>query len=136
MLIDRYNEDGFSISFDVAYTVFKKETEYWLDKFGMHDWEVYIDCKNQPGYYAHFDINWEGKMVQIDISNAPETVWTEERAKQTAFHEVFEVLLFEQKHIMDTIKDEDARLEALEANRHELIHRLMPICMTAKDAGH
>jgi len=72
---------------------FKKECEYWIEYFGLSDWQIHFDhCEVKDGRASCWaDII--GKLCTIELStewNASPVKW---EIKKVAFHEICELLI-------------------------------------------
>jgi len=78
---------------------FKERFKYWIDFYGMWDWEFYFKVKDMgPDGLAEVHCQTPGMMVTVHVSKDIEEVCgrqgnTEEEINTTAHHEVLEVML-------------------------------------------
>jgi hypothetical protein len=89
---------------------FKKFTMYWVDFFGLRNWEVEFDHKEDDTSMAYTTFNVLNRNVMIVLAmDWGERKVTDEELDKTAFHEVCEVLLLKIRYIADAryIMDED-----------------------------
>ena len=75
------------------FEIFKKECEYWIDKFGLKDWDIAFEHKSGDNLAsARWDIHARWCIIKLA------TDWehikpTDYELKSTAYHEVVELLL-------------------------------------------
>jgi len=72
---------------------FKKEAEYWLEYFGLSDWEVRYSSKELEVSRGDCSVNIIGKTCNIRLSSKWEYEPARNEVKKCAFHEVCELLL-------------------------------------------
>jgi hypothetical protein len=75
---------------------FIKEVQYWVDYFGLKDWDIDFHHSILDGSLAVTSGNWQQKHASITLN----TYWDEdyhnpEQFKRVAFHEACELLLME-----------------------------------------
>ena len=81
------------------FELFCKESERWIDIFGLKDWEVkFSHLKNSNGKdYSYFNSNCENRTVMLELCDkwpkrySPEK--TNNEIKLCAFHEVCHIFL-------------------------------------------
>ncbi len=76
------------------YQLFKDNCLYWIKKFGLLDIEIVYKHEGDSGDRGHCYYNMPGRIATLVL----ETMWTnievtENAIKDTAFHEVLELLL-------------------------------------------
>lgn len=108
------------------FELFQKEATYFLDFFGLKDWQVlfeHIEIDSR----AHCRFHTQGKQAVLALGkeweeNDPVTAFT---IKRSAFHETMELLLADMRSVaMDTQMGWQAKHEALERTSHAIIRRL------------
>lgn len=106
------------------FKLFRKECEKWLNFFGLTDWSV---------YYEHASHDGSGRDAYTEHTSGDKTAtiglyvdWldlkpTDNILRQTAFHEVCEILLSE---IAQMCMDRYIREQDIHTATHSIIHRL------------
>ncbi len=82
------------------FDTFKKEVEYWIQYFGMIDWELHIENTEEEDALGTCYGSIEHKLAGINLSSVWDEEPTEIRIKQIAFHEVTELFLYPLRMIM------------------------------------
>jgi len=102
------------------FEVFKKEAEYWLEYFHLHDWEVHFEHCDARGNRARCWSDISGRMGTLEFG----TEWSKKPDKYelqiAAFHEVCELLLSRLSTLPLNMFDSDYISEIT----HEIIRRL------------
>lgn len=87
------------------FEIFKKECEYWIDRFELSNWEIFFEFKKEKDIEARALCSTDevGRIVNIDFSDEflGFDKITNEDIKQTAKHEIIHLLLADianQKH--------------------------------------
>jgi hypothetical protein len=79
------------------FAVFKKEAEKWIDRLGLLDWRIEFEHMDDPGgkpARAWFRSQVEGRFAELGLSkNWSGDPVTGHKLRETAFHEVCELLL-------------------------------------------
>jgi len=104
------------------FKIFKEEAELWISRLGLVDWSVYFShVKDHPDALASMTANIPNRGVTINLS----TDWSGEeisvaQLKETAFHEVFELVLARLSYLGECrfLSDEEIPEE-----RHNIIRR-------------
>ena len=73
--------------------VYEKEVFFWQEYFGLLDWEIVIDHKPIEDARGRMEAAITGKIATIFLSDTWHTKPTLIQIKQTAFHEICELLL-------------------------------------------
>lgn len=108
------------------FEIFKDEAQYWIDKFGLLDWRIDFDfAKLDDDRSAQLDYMWKGKCCCICLNKWPLKRYSEEEIKQSAFHEVCELLLVElRRTALDEEIPYEERAGLTDAAAHGVIRRL------------
>jgi len=115
---------------DSLYELFKKEAEYWLEKFGLTDWNVNFSHEdlNRPDRWSQVSYNWIGREVtislntQIDDKEIPkERTKLEKEIRKSAFHEIMHLVLAD---LEICARSREFNVDTLETILHACIHRL------------
>lgn len=75
------------------FSEFKKEAEYWINYFGILDWEFNFDHKVMPNERADCYYDIPGKVVTLGLSTTWDYIPKKNEIKKCAFHEVCELML-------------------------------------------
>ncbi len=78
------------------FNLFVKSCKYWLEQFGMSDWRVHYEHKNTPenDSLSWVQFNTGSRVAMICLAKDWGTDKpTDQMIKETAVHEVFELLL-------------------------------------------
>jgi hypothetical protein len=106
------------------FQMFKKECEVWIERFGLLDWDVHFFHDDLPeGMYAGTSGWYKPKNAEISLNtNVSKDYYSPKCIKETAFHEVCELLLMELRIIAQTryIQEED-----IDHACHGIIQRLL-----------
>ncbi len=104
------------------FAIFKKECEYWLDYFGIKDYDVsFKHVLINPDSCAETSWNIVGRVATITLNiNWTNSSLTDLDLKRTAFHEVCELLLGDMTHYLSAYYS----VSFMEMNTHILITRL------------
>jgi len=106
------------------FALFKKHVHVWLDHFGLKDWEIILshsipeDCK---GALAACEVDMTSRFCTIYLNPKWNRATTDELIKNSAFHEVCELLLgpldicAKARHITE---------DEIDSERHGVIARL------------
>lgn len=109
---------------------FKAAAQKWLDKFGLHEWEVdftFETCDDNT--VAKCLVNREGRRATLVLSDKwYNEVPAAERVCEAALHEVLELLLDDMWFVFGAEIDASDRKRAeMERANHAIIHRLQKV---------
>lgn len=104
---------------------FKASVEYWLEQFGLTDWDVAIKHEDlEENAIGQASWLYRARCATISLSRAYESPVKDESVESTALHEVLELVLARLGGLAgDRTWDESE----WEAERHAVIHRLMAV---------
>lgn len=109
------------------FELFKKEVEYWIDKFHLREWRLRVIHKDSDvlkDVFAWMKPNWKGRVVTIGLSvDWTYDVISEYELCKSAFHEVCELLLTDIGGIAE-IDICGTQRQELEKSVHAVIRRL------------
>lgn len=113
------------------YECFKNECRKWIGFFGLSGWEV-VFTFNEDDLCASCAVNLSSHIAMLSLSSCPTVDYDiedyDEYVKQSAFHEVCELLLFEfELTALDRRIKQKPHKELVDARRHEVIHRLFAV---------
>lgn len=118
--------------------VFKEEARFWINELGLKEWNysfILRECRSDN--IAEVAYNNEAKNAVLSLN----TRWldgkmenvvyevTYERTRQTAFHEIFEVMLAD---IEDVITEDPKNVTRINTERHRIIRRMENILFPLK----
>ncbi len=109
---------------DKHFRLFKHECEKWISRFELHEWEVCYDWKDLPsGMVAEYYPNYKGRFVVFALSKEiePYDRTLEAEIKETAFHEICELMLVPLRSQIVWRGYDEAEMESA---THAVIHRL------------
>ena len=98
---------------------FKKECWYWINYFGLINWEwhfFHAKCNGRAVYYS--DIT--GRLATLELNVEWNSPATNREIKLTAFHEVCEIMIVPLSGIASNIYDRNF----VEGKTHDIIRRL------------
>ena len=111
---------------DDEFGVFKAGVLRWVEVFGLNDWDVRVmmriyDRMVDQDWMAQCDANVSGMKATISIGSLlPDDLINEKSLRDSAHHEVLELLLIE----LDPGKDHE---------RHQVINRLIKVLLDGRD---
>lgn len=109
------------------FKIFKKELEYWIEKFQLREWAftiVHEDSKREPNSLAWYWSEWRARAVVIGLSKDwGKTKPAKHRLCRSAFHEACEILLSDMASI-GMIDACPTQKQELESKAHSIIRRL------------
>lgn len=103
------------------FDIFKKETLKWIEYFGLKDWEIRLEHATDEENMAYVLINSVNRFAMIGLSKTWSCKPSVKELKQSAFHEVLELLL--EKIVFTASKGSLGDVEIQEA-KHDVIRRL------------
>lgn len=115
----------------IHFDIFKKECNYWIEKFGLKEWNVdFQHDDNIEGSLASCSVNLPARKAIIFL----EPLWgddnpTPQELKRVAFHEVMELFL---SPVWYLAEERFVTANQLEENRHGVI-RTMENCVWKDD---
>lgn len=105
---------------------FREEAEALLERLGITDWSVeWVLDECEDGNHAECRVNRAARRCILALS----TVWysepTEDAVRESARHEVLELLLDDMEQIfwLESLSEDDKH-HAISRARHAIIHRL------------
>lgn len=111
------------------FSIFKKECRYWIDKFGLKDWDITfrqmsiesddLDSVTGAECVADFRNRVAALILQADWGNVVKV--TNQIVKAMAFHEVCHVLLWS---LMQLALQRSVTVEEIKTETHAIIRRL------------
>lgn len=114
------------------YTLFKDECNRWIKFFGFSDWEIDFRFDDTMDVCASCAVNIAAHAAMLSLAVEPVVDYDvpdiDEYVRQSAFHEVCELLLFEFE--LTALNDKLPRKERaalVDARRHGIVHRLSAI---------
>ena len=106
------------------FEIFKREAELWIGRLGLTDWRIDFKHKNSPdgiGARAWFGAKVGDRIAEVGLAvDWDPDVITVHRVRETAFHEVFEIMLCPLGWIGDC---RYAREEEIPEAKHVIIRR-------------
>lgn len=89
---------------DKALEYFKERVTYWLDFFGLYNWEITVHAQDEDeeedDTLAYTTFTVDNRRADIFLSgNFGETEKSEYELDKTAFHEIVEILLLRVRHL-------------------------------------
>lgn len=108
------------------FQIFKDEARFWIDKFGLLDWRIGFEFKKlDDNTYAQCDSQQLGKWAYLILNKWQSEQISEYQIRQSAFHEVCEVLLQELRRIaLNEAIPFDERSILTDSAAHGVIRRL------------
>ena len=103
------------------YNKFKAEVKYWVDFFGLYEFEVYCDHMYENGDRATCSTNKDARIAVITLGTEWCDGFDESEIRRVAFHEVAELLI---SQLWALCLDRFADKGAMETERHAIIKRL------------
>lgn len=103
------------------FSIFKSEAEYWLNYFGLTDWGVTFETEPLTDTVAETRFQFVAKRVLIVLNS---DCSSDDDIKQTAFHEVCEVLLGNLYYQAERACTSDYQREMIAMAGHDIIRRL------------
>lgn len=112
------------------FDIFQRHANVLIDKLGLADWTISFAFEDLVDNLAECRVNRPARKAELALS----LVWglepTEYNLKDSAYHEVLELLLDDMEYILYVKSlDEDDRAGAIARARHAIIHRLLKILM-------
>ncbi len=108
------------------FKIFKLECEYWIEEFGLREWDIYFSYKDVEGNDIAY-LNWDTESRWAVINLCSEN-WknhsggvNEWEVRKCAYHEIAELLLAK---FCDLAEGRYSNKEELQAERHAIIQRL------------
>ena len=115
---------------DLDFELFRDEALYWIDYFGLKDWEVDIVHVELDGVMANCTGMWKSKHATLRLNTEWEDRYcTALEFRKSAFHEVCELLLMEVHIIAASRYCEEPDLDHA---MHGVIQRLVNTIFTEK----
>lgn len=108
------------------FQIFKDEAQYWIDQFGLLDWRIEFEFKKLDNdTYAQCDSQLLGRWAYLILNKWQTEQISEYQIRQSAFHEVCELLLQELRRtaLNETIPF-DERMILTDAAAHSVIRRM------------
>ena len=102
-VVDRlYNLDMFNNLCDMGegmkttekdFELFKKECQKWVDYFGLHGWDIFYKHKQKEDCFGCIDYDTAKRNAVIYLSiEWEDEYYSPEKIRETAFHEICELL--------------------------------------------
>lgn len=114
---------------DKHFSLFKSHAEELINRLGLFDWRISFEMLELDGDIAQCRINRTGKKASLVLSSVLyDTEPTDEKIKETAYHEVLELLMddIEAPCWIASLSDEDKQ-NAINKGRHTVIYRLLRV---------
>lgn len=112
---------------DQEYRRFHGAVYFWLDRIGLKDWEVQVQCvpfgRRYRDTYARVLANWQNRVALIQWNGTSASL--DESPEDIAKHEVLHVLLSASLNLAALAGCTDA--PAVDAEEHAVIRRLMKL---------
>ncbi|OGC77245.1 hypothetical protein A2619_04490 [candidate division WWE3 bacterium RIFOXYD1_FULL_39_9] len=109
---------------------FKKEAEYWIERFGMFDIELCIEhCQTEEDARAFATSDMESKTCCITLQKDWNATPEETEIEKIAFHEVLEILFGDLWYLANSRFTTELEMEAA---RHRII-RIFENCFWKQD---
>lgn len=109
---------------DCQFEVFKTECCYWLEKWGLWDWEVEFEEEDLEDAFGCFRANIGGRLARISMSTHDKEARLKSQGHRglcrTAFHEVFHLILSGFEYQAGRVVDHDD----VEELSHVIIRRM------------
>ena len=102
------------------FSEFKKECEYWIEYFGLLNWQVYFIHELRDGSRACMWIDIPGKVSTIQLSTIFNGTPQKNEVKKSGFHEVCELLLRE----LSALGEQKFAKDFVDGKTHDIIRRL------------
>ena len=80
---------------DKWFEIFNTEVDYWVNYFGLLEWEVHTEFEDDQSLLGWCSTQQESRICVIGLNKTWNEEPTEYRVKQIAFHETCELLLSE-----------------------------------------
>lgn len=128
------------LPFDEALQFFTDSVRFWAEALGLHDYEVVVGTDDMPDRLASVSVRNAARVAVINLSSNSSVTrnsndFSHKVLFDVALHEVLEILLYEPVLIMnDTDRGAESKMDAMEAYRHGIIHRLTPLLCSASAA--
>lgn len=107
---------------------FKTWANNLLDELQMGDWDVNFVFEESGDNLATCQTNWRARYATLTLNKVWAQEPTEKTIKDTAYHEVLELLLDDIDYVYSVESlSEDDKLDAVARARHAVIHRLMGV---------
>jgi hypothetical protein len=104
------------------YKLFVQEVRYWVDIFGLRDFEIYTEHDDtQKDARACVYVNLEGMMATIELQKDWDCEVDDDMIRKVAFHEVMETML---APLWVSASERYATPESIEMAKHGIIRRL------------
>jgi len=98
---------------------FVKEAEYWIDYFGLLDWEFHFYHISTNGR-AHYWADIQGRLASIELNTEWTFIPTLKDLQLSAFHEVCEIMIVPLSGMTSNVYDRNF----VEGKTHTIIRRL------------
>jgi hypothetical protein len=113
------------------FEIYKKESEFWIRYFGLLDFDVQYKISEKNGNnLATTTVSHSDKMVIVEVTKLWDEL-TEKKIRETAFHEVVEILISRLRSMAcGTFSD-----EAVNETCHSIIIRLQNSILKERQTG-
>lgn len=110
------------------FNYFKTYAEDLINQLGMSDWEVNFVFEESGDNLASCQTNWRARYAVLTLNNVWRQQPTQDSLKNTAYHEVLELLLddIDYAYSVQSLSEGDRDTVVARA-RHAVIHRLMGV---------
>lgn len=99
---------------------FKKEAEYWIEYFGLKNWQVTFSHKIMNDARADCVVDMSGRICVLGLAIPFQNIPIQYEIKKCAFHEVCEILLCP----LDNYAKFGYGSQLVEEKTHDIIRRL------------
>ena len=73
------------------FQLFQDEFKYWLNVWGLMDWEIWFDHKELEGCRAQIYVNETGRIATAELNSEWDNPFDEAELARVAFHEAREL---------------------------------------------
>lgn len=99
-----------------------------LEQLGIGDWDISFIFEESGDNLATCQTNWRARYAVLTLNKVWMQEPTEDKIKETAYHEVLELLLDDIDYVyaVESLSGDD-KSDAVARARHAVIHRLMRV---------